>query len=223
MPKIFTDFFYTISRFYTTFVAHCSRLLTKKQPVPTTNNESDSHIIAEILEGKETTLRRIYPLYAGAFKAWARRYVRCTDDDLTDAYQEALIAVYQNIVTGRLTHLNASLKTYIFAIGYRQLRQAMRRQHRIELIDEPPESELPHDPHFIDEWIEKEERQAQSKYLAKALEQLPPSCQKVLEFYFYQGLSIPQIKEALNYQSENSVSVQKSRCLKALGDILENY
>ena len=221
-PSFLYGFFYTISRFYTSFAAHCSRLLTKKQPVPTTNNESDNHIIAEILEGRETTLRRIYPLYAGAFKAWARRYVRCTDADLTDAYQEALIAVYQNIVTGRLTHLSASLKTYIFAIGYRQLRQAMRRQQKIELVDEPPESELPHDPHFLQLLIENEDRQAQSKHLAKALEQLPLSCQKVLELYFYQGLSIPQIKEALNYQSENSVSVQKSRCLKALGDVLEN-
>ena len=43
------------------------------------------------------------------------------------------------------------------------------------------------------------------------------------ELFFYQGHSIPKIREILNYQSENSVSVQKSRCLKSLRDILETY
>jgi RNA polymerase sigma factor (sigma-70 family) len=222
MPKIFREILNPLNRLLTTFVEYCSRFILNKQLVTTTNPHSDNKIIAEILEGRETTLRRIYPLYAAEFKAWARRYVTCSEADLTDAYQEALVAFYRNIVGGRLTHLTSSMKTYIFAIGYRQLRRAMRDNHKISLVDEPSETDLPHDPHFLQLLIEQEDYQAQKQYLGHALEQLSPACQKVLELYFYQGLSIPQIKDELNYQSENSVSVQKSRCLKSLKEILEN-
>jgi RNA polymerase sigma factor (sigma-70 family) len=223
MPKFFNKIFTPLSKKLTTFVGYCSRYLLNKQLVTPTKSHSDNNIIAEILEGRETTLRRIYPLYAAEFKVWARRFVQCAEADLTDAYQEALVAVYRNIVSGRLTTLNSSLKTYIFAIGYRQLKRAMQQNQKITFVAEPPESELPQDPHFLQVLIEDEEYQAQKKHLGQALSQLSPACQKVLELYFYEGYSIPQIKEQLNYQSENSVSVQKSRCLKALKDILENY
>jgi RNA polymerase sigma factor (sigma-70 family) len=188
--------------------------------LPTTNH-SDNTIIAEILEGRETTLRRIYPLYATEFKAWAKRYAPCSDADLTDAYQEALVAFYRNVISGRLTQLSSSLKTYIFAIGYRQLKRALQQQHKTTLTEEPPESDLPHDPHFLQLLIEEETYQEQRAYLGKAIAQLQPNCQKILELFFYQGYSIPQIKDALNFSSENSTSAQKARCLKALREILE--
>lgn len=191
--------------------------------MPATEKHIDNQVIAEILAGRETTLRRIYPIYATEFKAWARRFYRCSEADLTDAYQEALIAFYRNIITGRLTELNASLKTYLFVIGYRHLRRSVQRQQKTTLIAELPESELPNDPHFLQNLIEEEEYQAQRHLLSGALAQLPESCQRVLQLYFYQGHSIPQIKDILNYKSENSVSVQKSRCLKSLRDILETY
>jgi RNA polymerase sigma factor (sigma-70 family) len=208
---------------FTNFVAYCSHYLRNKQPVSATEKHIDNQIITEILAGRETTLRRIYPIYAVEFKAWARRYFKCSDADLTDAYQEALIALYRNIVTGQLSELNASLKTYLFVIGYRHLRRSIQKQQKTTLIAELPESELPNDPHFLQNLIEEEEYQAQKQHVGGALAQLPESCQKVLELFFYQGHSIPQIKEILNYQSENSVSVQKSRCLKSLRDILEKY
>jgi RNA polymerase sigma factor (sigma-70 family) len=222
MSTFFFKILRPLSKIIPNFVEYCSRYNLNKQLVTTTNPHSDNNIIAEILDGRETTLRRIYPLYAAEFKVWARRYVTCTEADLTDAYQEALVAFYRNIVGGRLTNLTSSMKTYIFAIGYRQLRRAMRDNHKISLVGEPSEADLPHDPHFLQLLIEQEEYQAQKQYLGQAFEQLSPACQKVLELYFYQGLSIPQIKEELNYQSENSVSVQKSRCLKSLKEILEN-
>lgn len=223
MSNVFNQILTPLSKTIAIFVGYCRHYTLNKQPVLPTNNHKDNQIIAEILEGRETTLRRIYPLYAVAFKAWAKRYVQCSEADLTDAYQEALVAFYRNVVTGRLTILSASLKTYLFAIGYRQLRRAIQQNQKITFVAEPTETELPHDPHFLQLLIEDEENQAQRQHLAQAIAQLPPACQRVLELYFYQGYAIPHIKELLHYQSENSVSVQKSRCLKALRDILEKY
>jgi RNA polymerase sigma factor (sigma-70 family) len=223
MSKNFIVFFNIVNKFFPNFVEYCSRYTLNRQLVTTTNFHSDNTIIAEILEGRETTLRRIYPLYAAEFKVWVRRFVSCSEADATDAYQEALVALYRNIVSGRLTNLTSSLKTYIFAIGYRQLKRSMRQQHKIAFIAEPSEADLPQDPTFLQILIEDEDYQAQKTHVGHALEQLSPACQKVLELYFYQGYSIPQIKEQLNYQSENSVSVQKSRCLKSLKEILEKY
>ncbi len=182
----------------------------------------DNSIITDIRAGRETALRRIYPLHAAAFKAWARQYFKCSDADLTDAYQEALIAFYRNVSTGKLTELRSSFKTYVFVIGYRYLRRSILKQQHTDLIAELPDNQLPSDPHFLENLIADEEYQQQRTAMQKAIAQLSPTCQRVLELFFYQGLSIPQIKDALNYESENSVSVQKSRCLKALRDVLEN-
>lgn len=181
----------------------------------------DNNIIAELKASQETTLRRIYPLHAAAFKAWARQYFKCSDADLTDAYQEAVIAFCRNVSTGKLTELRSSFKTYVFVIGYRYLRRSILKQKSTELIAELPDNQLPNDPHFLENLIAEEDYQQQRTYLQNAIGQLSPSCQRVLELFFYQGLSIPQIKDALNYESENSVSVQKSRCLKGLRDIIE--
>ena len=205
---------------FITCVGYCNRFFTKKRNLPTLH--TDTNIIAEILAGRETILRRIYPLHAAAFKAWARHYFKCSDADLTDAYQEALIAFYRNVASGKLIELRSSLKTYLFVIGYRHLRRSMLKHKNVELLAELPEDQLPNDPHFLENLIAEEEYQEQRAYLKKAIEQLSPACQRVLELYFYQGLSVPQIKNTLNYESENSVSVQKSRCLKSLRDILEN-
>ena len=204
---------------FLTFVGYCKRFFNTNRNLPTTAH-IDNHIIAEIRAGRETTLRRIYPLHATAFKAWARQYFRCSEADLADAYQEALIAFYRNVTTGQLTELRSSLKTYLFVIGYRHLRRSILKHQNIELLADLPENQLPNDPHFLENMIAEEEYQHQRAHLRQAIGQLAPSCQRVLELYFYQGLSIPQIKEALNYESENSVSVQKSRCLKALRDVL---
>jgi RNA polymerase sigma factor (sigma-70 family) len=190
-------------------------------PVPATEKHKDSEIIEEILRGRETTLKRIYPLYAVEFKAWARRFFKCTDEDLTDAYQEALVAFSRNIVSGRLTTLSASLKTYLFTIGFRQLRRAVSRNKTVEIVSEPTDEDFPQDPDFLQVLIDDEAYQAQRHYLAQAIAELQPACQRILSLFFYDNYSIPQIKEILNYQSENSVSVQKSRCLKALRDVLE--
>ena len=113
------------------------------------------------------------------------------------------------------------MKTYLFVIGYRHLRRVHQKNQKIEILAELPENELPNDPHFLENLIAEEEYQLQRTHLQKAIAQLPPACQRVLELYFYQGLTIPEIKNTLNYESENSVSVQKSRCLKALRDVLE--
>jgi RNA polymerase sigma factor (sigma-70 family) len=223
MQEFFSGIMRQLRKRSANFVDYCLRRPFNEKPMPPTNPHTDNAIIAEILAGRETTLRRIYPLYAAEFKAWARRFVVCSEADLTDAYQDALIVFYRNVISGKLTGLTSSLKTYLFAIGIRQLRRSLQQQQRVNLMDELTDADLPQDPTFLQLLIEEEDYQAKRTHLSQAIEQLSPACQKVLELYFYQGYSIPQIKELLNYQSENSVSVQKSRCLKALRDILEDY
>lgn len=181
----------------------------------------DQHIITEILQGRETALRHIYPIYADAFRAWARRFFISDEAELTDAYQEALIVFYRNVMTGRLTTLTSSLKTYLFVIGYRILKGTVVRKRSVQLVADMPERDMPSDTNFLQQLIEEEDYQQQRWRLSQAIGKLGDVCQRILELYFYQNYSIPQIKEKLNYQSENSVSVQKSRCLKSLRDVLE--
>jgi RNA polymerase sigma factor (sigma-70 family) len=182
---------------------------------------ADQQIIEELLHGRETTLRRVYPLYADAFRAWAKRSFQCDEAELTDAYQEALVVFYRNVTTGQLTTLTSSLKTYLFAIGYRILTRAVTRNRPVKMVAEILDNDMPKDPHFVQLMIEEETYQAQQQHFRKAIARLGEACQRILVLFYYDNYTIPQIKEHLNYQSENSVSVQKSRCLKSLRDFLE--
>lgn len=181
----------------------------------------DNDIIAEIKHQGEAALRRIYPLYLPDFRQWAKKCFKCTDDDVNDAYQEALVALYRNVLTGKLVELKAALKTYLFAIGYRQLQRQLSKNKHLQQLSDLPDFQLPDDSHFLQELIQQETYHEQQTFLRQSINKLPDTCQKILEAYFYQGLSITQIKETYNYSSENSVSVQKSRCLKSLRDIIE--
>ncbi len=186
------------------------------------NRHIDNDIIDDIKREREAALARIYPLYLPHFRQWAKKCFKCTDEDVDDAYQEALVALYRNVLTGKLVELKAALKTYLFAIGYRQLqRQLSKNKHLLQLSD-LPDLQLSEDTHFLQELIQQETYHEQQTFLRQGIGKLPETCQKILEAYFYQGLSITQIKEMYNYSSENSVSVQKSRCLKSLRNILED-
>ena len=130
--------------------------------LPTTDLET----IRKIAEGDESVLNQIYQAHREEFVVWAQKSFRCSEDVAKDSYQVAFFIFYDNILTGKVTHLSSSIKTYLFGIGKHKLFEQNRKEARYckEVKEELLGYDQPDNP-----YLEQEEKFQQ---LEIVLEQL---------------------------------------------------
>jgi RNA polymerase sigma-70 factor (ECF subfamily) len=170
-------------------------------------------LISRLQKEGMSALEYIYQLYRQDFLLFARKY-QATDEDILDAYQDAMIALFENVQTGKLTELTSHIKTYIFSIGKYILLNKLKRQSRIVEIEQIPEQ-------LDDFFYKKIELSHRQTILLNALDELGGKCQELLVLFYYRQFSIEAIMHELGYQSTNVVKASKSRCMKKMKLIIE--
>jgi len=189
-----------------------------------TEKPSADNLLQSLRQGDLTVLDDIYDKHRNDFLRWgASKFRNAQRDDLLDAWQDAVIMFYEQARDGKLTKLVCELKTFLFLIASRRLMKILKKTERIDLVEEFNvnvgiiES--------INGWYENEEddEDADRKQLLKeGVDALPEQSRQALTLRYVYGKSISEIKEIMNYASENVVSVTLSRTLKNLKDnILE--
>ncbi len=154
-----------------------------------------------------------YVQYREDFFAYAKRHA-VSIEDIQDIYQDAVIALYENVHQGRLKEMTSSVKTYLFSIGkylmLNKIRKAKRTQYLDdqELMDVTSEMESSH--------IELTDKQ---EVMLDMFKELSEGCQEILHLYFYRRFSIEAIVHHLGYKNENTVKAHKSRCQKKLREL----
>src|SRR5690606_5648277 len=127
-----------------------------------------------------------------------------SDEDAVDIYQDSMIVLYENILSGKLTTLTSSVKTYLFAIGKYKIYNTLKV--KVSLVDfEDYEFLLAEDN---EEFLLREKNIEQ---LQKAYQQLGGKCKKVIKLFYYENLTLEEIKDRLAYTSKDVVKTQKSR------------
>lgn len=140
------------------------------------------------------------------------------DEDLVDAFQEAIIAFYEYCIRGKYDQSLSSPKTMIFTMGKYALLKSQKQQSRSVSIDEKILDQYTFDHIEMDQEEELTYAQMQIK---KGLEGLNEKCQQIIKLFYLYRYSIEAIVEELGYQNENVVRSHKSRCLKRLRDFLQ--
>lgn len=161
-------------------------------------------------EDAELTMKKVYTTYRTEFIGFARRH-QLTEDDILDAYQDALIALYQNLVAGKITHSSSSVKTYLFGIGKHKLLNILKRQKNTPVVD-LDERMLPA--------IKEHETAVLSEAVTDAIALLGDSCRQILTLFYYRKYSIEAIMTQMQMKNENTVKATKSRCLKQLKKLI---
>lgn len=160
----------------------------------------------------ESTIKSIYDEYKKSFIHFA---LSKTKDEhlIIDIYQEAIIGLYQNLINDKITTNYATVKTYLFEIGKRQLYTELQKRSK-EIYHEEPRSLLiiSHDS----------ELSSENELLKKSIRMLGETCQKLLTLFYYHNYSIDAIVHELDLKNENSVKANKSRCLKNLQKIIKS-
>lgn len=138
---------------------------------------------------------------------WMKNHFDADTPKLEDVYQDSMIALYEAARDRKLDSLSCSLKTYLFAICRNQmLRQFKLQKRQDEKVDEVAV--------YQREWLEPDEDNMEKVEQVKvAILRTDEPCKSILTLFYYEGMNIDQIAEALGYPNKNVVKVQKSRCL----------
>lgn len=178
---------------------------------------NDQQLIAQLKRRDRNALKDVYRQYKTEFFRFASRYIK---DDITleDIFQDAIIAVYENALSGKLDNLKSSLKTYLFSTGKFMIFKKFRDT-----------KELPTDETFIfdqkekavmEDVFEDEGPNEHQKKLIENFKKLGEKCREILELFYLQGLKLEEIMTVQGYENKNVVKSQKSRCLKTLRELV---
>lgn len=182
---------------------------------------TDNAILEGLKTGDNAYLKHLYLEHKAAFLNFTKNY-GITKNNALDIYQDAILALSENIATGKLTSLNSSLKTYLFSIGKYMVFDYLRAKNKLRHIDDNHFNSLALKIDFDFDVLFKKESNQTEKKLELAFNKLGIKCKTILKLFYYQNYNAEEIVELLEYKSKDVVKSQKYRCLKHLKEIFEN-
>ncbi|WP_421976560.1 RNA polymerase sigma factor [Roseivirga seohaensis] len=179
------------------------------------NLSDGNEVIERIHRGDQSVISAIYRQLRPEFLSWAAIRFKVDQEQVIDVFQESVIVFYRNVAKGKLTELNISVKTYLFAIGKNLLLKTIRDEKTHLDIDELPAEA------FEDWELEKVYEQSHSRQLlSNALDALGTPCKQIILMFYYREFSMEAIQEQLGYKSEAVARTQKKRCMQYLREVL---
>jgi RNA polymerase sigma-70 factor (ECF subfamily) len=159
-------------------------------------------------EGK--ALEKFYIASREGFIKWAMKNFKCDEYEITDTYQDAVTILYENVVSGRYTKGESSLKTYLYGIAKNLFYKKIEKARRVAAITyDLPDATIA----FFEVENELDQKLAAAQ---RAFEAMREPCKSILNFFYYHKLSMTEIALKLGYKSDQVVKSQKVRCLKSL-------
>ena len=181
--------------------------------------QADTTLFESIRGGRHDLIDQLYLQHRAAFVTYAQRQLYATEEDAADCFQDAIIAFYKNIVSGRLTELTCSIRTYLFSIGKRLVYRRNKKRQR----EQPTDHEAGINPADELDWslIDRFEAEHDRTRLLAALNQLGDPCRHLLTLYYYHHYPIESITTTLNLPSAGATRIKKMRCLKELKKLVK--
>lgn len=172
----------------------------------------DVQIIEEIKSGNSELLSRLYEDHRKEFCLWLIKQYGSQMDDALEVYQETIIALFENITSGKLQELNSSLKTYLFSIGKNKYLSMARKRGR----NVGSEGHLEVIKDGADELEEVKIKDERLTLVEASLKKLGDHCRQLLTMYYYEKLSMERIMKRLDYKNANTAKNQKYKCMQKL-------
>lgn len=164
--------------------------------------------IAALKNGDQREMEKLYNRYRNGFILFLSRY-GLPEEELTDIYQDSIVALIENARKGLVDHLEVELKTYLFAIGKFMVFKRLKKEKEISTED------------LVFEWYDAGSEETEEPGLRAALNKLGGRCYELLKLFYYEGKRLDEIQELMGYDKKDVLKSQKSRCLKQLREIME--
>jgi RNA polymerase sigma-70 factor (ECF subfamily) len=168
-------------------------------------------IIEELRLNGHRALEVVYHDHRDEFVQWASHHYRCSNDEAREIFQQTVIVLFENVMTGKLKSLTSSLKTYLFSIGKNKIMELKRYNDKFVQREE------------ID--IRKDDEPVYDEYLLMAakesVQQMGQPCRGLLIDFYYNGKTMTQLALEYGYKNEDTAKSQKYRCLQVLRKIFQ--
>jgi RNA polymerase sigma factor (sigma-70 family) len=162
----------------------------------------DSEIIERIKRGDEQALDF---LYRKNYRMMIKMIIKNngSEEEAKDVYQEALIVLWQKILTEDFT-LTSKISTYLYSICQNLWRKELERKSK-HTNEESNKGEI------LD--IDKKER---IEIINKCISDLGETCKKILTYYYFDKLSMNDIAEKMGFANSDTAKTKKYKCKKEL-------
>jgi len=173
------------------------------------DKKADEKNIGDVIAKNERAITQLYNMYRSEFIGFFVREYSIAITDAAEIYQESFIAMYQNIVNGKVTAISYSLKTYLFKIGKYKIYNRFR--------DAKPMVEL----HTLTTDTDSEEEQFMQNLVNEVVFAMENQCSKLLSLFYWQRKSMKEIADIMDYKNEQVAKNRKSICMKRLKERLK--
>jgi RNA polymerase sigma factor (sigma-70 family) len=181
---------------------------------------NDEQLIAQLKQRDRNALKNVYSKYKTEFFRFSSRFT--TDAVLLeDIFQDAMIVLYENAISGKLDYLKSTLKTYLFSTGKFMLFKHFRGSKKEIYTDEDYAFDN-YEQAIIDDIYDDEGPNEYQKAMIANFKKLGDKCREILDLFYLKGMKLDEIMSTQGYENKNVVKSQKSRCLKSLKDLIRN-
>lgn len=203
------------TRYKTQYIGTKKRSSAPMQ-VPRLHNDD---VIDALRSGQMQAVEDLYTRYRADFFRWAGRRFDVNRHDLEDAWQDAVIAFYTQVMSGKLTTLRYEARVWLFSVGYKRLLNDRRKIKRILWKDKIDEV-LRHDISWSD-FPENHGHSEKREFLHTAMKTISGQCREMLVQRYFMEKSIEEIQQEWEHNNTNTTSATLSRCLKRLKDLIK--
>lgn len=178
---------------------------------------SYSTIIQQIRSGDMVALDEVFTDNRNAFISQLVKTYQCPMEEAKDIYAVSVSIFYENIMTGKLTTLTVKPLSYLLGIGQNLVR-AWRRNQKEVPVD--IEKVLIH--HIADAEVLPDTYEQKLKLVIRKLEELGAVCKAILELFYFERRSIPEITKLLDFANVNTTKSRKYKCNQRLKKLVND-
>lgn len=164
-------------------------------------------VLQKIKEGDKDLLRKIEDYRQTFITKSIKWFPYLNWDQLSDAYSEAILILYANVQSGKLTKLTTSVEGYLFAIGRNTLRNESRKMGKFF----PLKIDLPDD-----DTSESEKQLEEEEILQKCLAKMGNRAQQMFSLLIFEGKSIAEVAKVMQFSNTLSASTAKHKFMTKL-------
>lgn len=182
-----------------------------------TRKYPDEKLIADLSSNDEYIINgAFYYLYETHY-SMAENFIKHnngSEAEAEDIFQESLVAFYENIRNKRFRG-KSSIKTYLYAT-VRNTWYTYLKKNRNTVKLENPEEDI-----IVNEQDTKYDKELTEK-VEELMDRIGETCKMVLRYYYYDKLSMREIRDRMDFVSEKSAKSQKYKCLKKLIELIDS-
>ncbi|MEJ0032185.1 MAG: sigma-70 family RNA polymerase sigma factor [Bacteroidota bacterium] len=161
-----------------------------------------------VRSGDPSGLSFVYEKYRREYINWIKRFGNCSADDAGEYFQGTILIFYENVMNGKLTSLQSSLKTYLFGIGKNLVMHQYRRNVRGERV----KAEFILQTHIADTAQDLIAEDNDLALIHRCFERIGDPCHRLLELFYFHQKSMEEICSELGYKNPKR---QKTKSISA--------